>query len=112
LVQRCTEPALCAQEVAAALNISTRTLHRCLARCQQTFAGRLIEARVALATRMLESPLFRRLTTAEIGRRAGFTDASHFARSYRRASGFTPAQVQGRRHTLPAGGFRQMQLRA
>jgi AraC-like DNA-binding protein len=94
IVQRCTEYALSAIDVAVTLNVSTRTLHRCLAACQLTFGGLLMAARVDLATRMLESPLFRRLTTAEIGRRAGFSDASHFARVYRRHCGVTPAQVQ------------------
>jgi AraC-like DNA-binding protein len=97
IVQRCTEFSLGAQDVADALGISTRTLHRSLASCQQTFGTSLMAARVDIATRMLESPLFRRLTTNEIGRRAGFSDASHFARVYRRLCGHTPAQVHGRR---------------
>lgn len=95
LAQRCNELSLTAVDVAASLAISPRTLHRGLAAHQQTFGALLMKARVDLATRMLESPLFRRLTTAEIGRRAGFADPSHFARVYRRHSGFTPAQVQG-----------------
>jgi AraC-like DNA-binding protein len=94
LVQRCTELSLNAAEVAATLGISPRTLHRSLAAQQLTFGTLLMRARVELATRMLESPLFRRLTTAEIGRRAGFTDPSHFARVYRRHCHFTPGQVQ------------------
>jgi len=97
IVQRCTEFSLSARDVADALGISTRTLHRSFASCQQTFGASLIAARVELATRILESPLFRRLTTNEIGRRAGFSDASHFARVYRRLCGRTPAQVHGSR---------------
>jgi AraC family transcriptional activator of tynA and feaB len=97
IVQRCSEFSLSAQDVADALGISIRTLHRSLAACRQTFGASLMAARVALATRMLESPLFRRTTTNEIGRRAGFSDASHFARVYRRLCGRTPAQVHGGR---------------
>lgn len=95
ITQRCTEFSLGAREVADALGISTRTVHRGLASCQQTFGASLMAARVDLATRMLESPLFRRLTTSEIGRRTGFSDPSHFARVYRRMRGQTPAQVRG-----------------
>lgn len=98
ILQRCTEYSLSTQDVADALGISTRTVHRGLASCQRTFGASLMTARVELATRMLESPLFRRLTTSEIGRRAGFSDASHFARVYRRICGRTPAQVCGRRN--------------
>jgi AraC-like DNA-binding protein len=94
IMQRCTEFSLSAQDVAEALGISTRTLHRGLAACQQSFGASLMTARVELATRMLESPLFRRLTTSEIGRRAGFSDPSHFARVYRRVCGRTPASAR------------------
>jgi AraC-like DNA-binding protein len=54
----------------------------------------LIQARVDLAVRMLESPLFDRVTTAEIGRRAGFSDASHFVKVRRRHTGHTPLRVR------------------
>lgn len=93
LAQRCTEPALTAAQVADCLAVSLRTLHRALAAHQLAFGTELMRSRVELATRMLESPLFRRLTTAEIGRRAGFSDPSHFARVYRRLCGVTPAKV-------------------
>jgi AraC-like DNA-binding protein len=43
---------------------------------------------------MLESPLFNRVTTAEIGKRAGFPDASHFVRVVRKRTGRTPLQVR------------------
>jgi len=94
IVQRCAEPALTAAVVAASLDISTRSVHRGLARFGETFGAILMNARVDLALRMLESPLFRRLTTAEIGRRAGFSDASHFTRVLRRCFGATPAQIR------------------
>ncbi len=97
IVQRCTEFSLGALEIALALGISVRTLHRTLAACGQTFGGLLTSARVTLATRMLESPLMARLTTSEIGRRAGFSDPSHFARVFRRHTGITPAQMRHRR---------------
>lgn len=94
IMQRCTEFSLCARDVAESLGISTRTLHRALGSCQRTFGAALMAARVEVATRMLESPLFRRLTSGEIGRRAGFSDPSHFARVYRRLRGRTPIQAR------------------
>lgn len=57
--------------VASSLDMSRRTLHRALAACGETFGAILIQARVDLAARMLQSPLLDRLTMAEIGRRAG-----------------------------------------
>jgi AraC-like DNA-binding protein len=92
--QRCPDTSLQAADVASALNISKRTLHRALAAYGETFGAMLIHARVDLAVRMLQSPLFDRVTTAEIGRRAGFSDASHFVKVLRRRTGQTPLHVR------------------
>ena len=94
IIQRCPESTIDAAEIARSLNISTRTLHRHLAASGQTFGASLQKARVEIAARMLESALFRKLTTAEIGRRVGFTDASHFARVFKHATGGTPASLR------------------
>jgi AraC family transcriptional activator of tynA and feaB len=96
--QRCPDPGLQAADVASTLNISKRTLHRALAACGEGFGAMLIQARVDLAVRMLESPLFDRMTTAEIGRRAGFSDASHFVKVVRRRTGRTPLHMRRARH--------------
>lgn len=92
--QRCTESSLQVADIASSLNISKRTLHRALAACGETFGAMLIKARVDVAARMLQSPLFDRVTTAEIGRRAGFSDASHFTKVLRRHTGQTPLQTR------------------
>jgi AraC family transcriptional activator of tynA and feaB len=97
--QRCLETSLQAADIAAALNISKRTLHRALAACGDTFGALLIQARVELASRMLQSPLFDRVTTAEIGRRAGFSDASHFTKVMRLRTGQRPLQMRRTRHS-------------
>jgi len=96
--QRCPETSLQAADIASSLHISARTLHRALAASGETFGETLIQARVDLACRMLQSPLFDRVTTAEIGRRAGFPDASHFGKVLRRHTGKTPLHM--RRATL------------
>jgi AraC-like DNA-binding protein len=104
IAQRCAEPALTAAAVAAPLGISLRTLHRALARSGETFGAALMAARVSLAVRMLESPLHRRLTTAEIGRRAGFADPSHFSRVLRMRLGLTPTQIRSNRMSTATSG--------
>ena len=98
IIQRCTECELTALHVAHAVNISVRTLHRTLAAAGETFGARLIEARVCAAERMLTSPLFNRVTTREIGLRAGFQSASHFARAVRKQTGRTPMQLRRAGH--------------
>lgn len=97
IMQRCTEEQLTAAAVATSLGISLRTLHRTFAAANETFGARLIAARVRVAERMLTSPLFNRVTTAEIGRRAGFLSASHFARVVRKYTGRTPLQLRRER---------------
>ena len=92
--QRCADTSLQAADIARSLNISTRTLHRALGACGETFGAMLIQSRVDLAVRMLQSPLFDRVTTAEIGRRAGFSDASHFVKALRRRTAMTPLQMR------------------
>ena len=99
--QRCAETSLQAADVASSLNISKRSLHRTLAACGETFGATLIQARVDLAVRMLQSPLFDRVTTAEIGRRAGFSDASHFVKVLRSRTGQTPLQMRRASHGAP-----------
>lgn len=94
LAQRCTEWQLTANDVAASVNISVRTLHRTFAASNETFGAALIEARVRIALRMLASLSFNRLTTAEIGRRAGFPSASHFARVIRHHTGRSPLHLR------------------
>ena len=94
IAERCTEWELTAADVAASLDVSVRTLHRTLSGTNQTFGSALIEARARVALRMLSSPMFNRVTTAEIGRRAGFPSASHFARVIRNRTGRTPLQLR------------------
>jgi len=96
--QRCPDTSLHAGDVASSLGMSTRTLHRALAACGETFGSILIQARVDLAVRMLQSPLFDRVTTAEVGRRAGFSDASHFVKALRTRTGQTPLRMRRARH--------------
>lgn len=97
--QRCADTSLQTADIASSLNISKRTLHRALEVCGETFGAILIQARVDLATRMLQSPLFDRVTTAEIGRRAGFSDATHFSKVLRRHTGQTPLRMRRGRLT-------------
>jgi AraC family transcriptional regulator, positive regulator of tynA and feaB len=96
LRQRLAEPGLTAADVAVALGVSVRTLHRAMAVNGQTFAHQLMAERMAQAKRMLQSPAMRRLTTAEIGRRVGLLDPSHFVRLCRQQLGNTPAALRQR----------------
>lgn len=97
ILRRCSEPRLTADDIAKSLHVSLRTLHRALSDGPEHFASQLLSARIALAQQMLESPQFDDLTTAAIGLKAGFADASHFVRAYRKQTGQTPLAVRSMR---------------
>ena len=96
LRERLAEPGLTAADVAAPLGVSVRSLHRALAANGQTFARQLMALCMAHAQRMLQSPALRRVTTAEIRRRVGLLDPSHFVRLCRQWLGETPASLRQR----------------
>jgi AraC-like DNA-binding protein len=54
---------------------------------------------MSVAQRMLRDPRFDRLSVAEVGRRIGLADASHFIRQCRRHLGGTPGALRRKRTT-------------
>jgi AraC family transcriptional activator of tynA and feaB len=91
LRERLCVPGLAAADVAAALQVSPRTLHRAFAAADATFMGRLRALRMQRAAELLAQPRLATVSVAEIGRRCGYTDPSHFAREFHRAWGLAPA---------------------
>jgi len=92
--QRLAEPGLTAMDVAQALGCSVRSLHRAMASHQTTFAQLLMGERMAIARQMLANPTLRQISAAEIGRRVGLIDPSHFGRLCRRWLGATPSALR------------------
>ena len=94
IVEQCADIELTVTQLAESLGVSTRTLQRSLALKGEHFSDLLLEARVQLAARMLVSPNLARIAVAEIGRRAGFKDPSHFTKVFRRLRGMPPAEAR------------------
>jgi AraC-like DNA-binding protein len=92
--ERCAEPQLTAADVAASLNLAPRLLHKSLAANNLTFASELVDARLSAALKMLSSPSFTQLTTADIARQAGFISPAYFTRALRRRTGHTPMELR------------------
>jgi AraC family transcriptional regulator, positive regulator of tynA and feaB len=99
-------PGLTATEIAIACGISVRTLHRTFAAAGRTFAGSLMHFRTQEAARMLADRRFRMLPIAEVARRCGFLDPSHFARQFRRVRGVGPCEF--RRDAVGPTGHRTL----
>ncbi|MBT9513591.1 MAG: helix-turn-helix domain-containing protein [Acidovorax sp.] len=89
---RMDQPGVSAQALAQEAGVSLRSLHRAFAAQGQTFAGTLREMRLARAGELLRRPQLAHVAVAEIGRRCGFADASHFARAFQRTMGVPPGQ--------------------
>lgn len=85
-------PSLTALDVARAVGISVRSLHRCCAAQQTSFAAALRQGRTERATSLLSQRQFTELTIAEVGQRCGYADASHFVRDFQSSLGQTPSR--------------------
>lgn len=81
--RRCT-----ADEAAAALGLSRRTLFRRLAEDGATFQDLLDQTRASLACEYLENT---RLSVSDIAERCGFGDEANFRKSFTRWRGVTPS---------------------
>lgn len=104
--QMCSSPALAAADVAAAINMPLRSFHRCFTSSGITFGRTLTDMRVTQAIRMLQSPIYKRLTIGEIASRAGFCDSSHLTVTVRTRTGMTPSQL--RREALRSSRVEEM----
>ncbi|MBB6562364.1 AraC-like DNA-binding protein [Acidovorax soli] len=91
MAARIDQGGLSAQALADEAGVSLRTLHRAFAAQGGSFAGTLRQMRLARAGELLRRPQLAHVSVAEIGRRCGFSDASHFARAFQRAMGTSPA---------------------
>jgi AraC-like DNA-binding protein len=87
-------PNLTADGIGLGLGITGRQVHRLLEETTKTFYEHLLERRLIEAHKLLTSPACNTLNVAEIARRAGFTDRTHFHRVFRIRFGGTPMDVR------------------
>lgn len=80
-----------AEEMAARLGLSVRTLHRRLAEQGQPYQRIVDDVRRSLAIEFLENTS---LTVDEIAGRVGFSEASNFRKAFRKWTGHAPAHFR------------------
>lgn len=78
-------------DVAQALGISLRYLHKIFAATETTFSGYVTSQRLELARVALKNPRLQQQTLTELAHHFGFYDLSHFNRSFVRRYGVRPA---------------------
>ncbi|WEK52268.1 MAG: helix-turn-helix domain-containing protein [Candidatus Kaistia colombiensis] len=88
------DPKLSAARVAARLGVTPRYVHTLLEETGQTFAQHVLNSRLGMVLRRLRDPATSQLKIIDIASEAGFTDLSHFNRSFRRRFGDTPTGVR------------------
>lgn len=86
----------CAATVAAKLGISTRYVHMVIEETGHTFSDLVLHRRLEKALALLLDPQRDGDRIADIAHEAGFTDLSHFNRSFRRHFGDTPSGLRAR----------------
>jgi AraC family transcriptional activator of tynA and feaB len=92
MLERLDQPALRTADLAKDLGLSARSLHRAFAGAGDTVAGRLRQMRLAHARQLLGQRRLASLSVAEVGRRCGYADASHFGRDSQRDTGLSPSR--------------------
>jgi AraC-like DNA-binding protein len=88
------DPYLTAADVAAAVGVSRRYLHRLYADDGRSFRGELIALRIEACLRAFRDEGQVDKTIAEIAFSAGYADISQFNRHFRRLNGATPSQLR------------------
>jgi AraC-like DNA-binding protein len=79
------------EEIAAMLNISTRTLQRKLKEQNQTYQQLVEEHQVEMASQLLRQPGRR---VQEVAFMLGFTSLQSFSRAFKRKTGYSPTQIK------------------
>lgn len=84
------------RDVAQALGISLRYLHKIFAASGTTFSAYVARERLERARGVLDNPRLRQQTLTDIAHRFGFYDLSHFSRSFSRRYGMSPGTYRSR----------------
>lgn len=92
--RRSGDPGLSAITIAHLLGITPRYVHLLLEETGKSFTHHVLEGRLDKAATLLRDPRWRHRKVADIAAEAGFTDLSHFNRTFRRKFGTTPSDIR------------------
>jgi AraC-like DNA-binding protein len=88
------DPNLDPAAVAERLGLSVRYLHRLFEDSGKTFSEHVLERRLERAHRLLRDPRFAHKKISDVALESGFSDISHFNRSFRQRFDDTPSAVR------------------
>jgi AraC-like DNA-binding protein len=88
------EPDLSVAQLAKAIGISPRLVHRVFELNGHRYSAYLLEKRLQRVRADLCNPRYSALSVSEIAYRAGFNNASHFSRSFKQRYGAAPSSYR------------------
>jgi AraC-like DNA-binding protein len=91
---RLHDPGLSAAGMAAQLGITSRYVHVLLEESGRSFSEHVLERRLAKVAEILRDPGERQRRIGDLALEHGFSDLSHFNRTFRRRYGATPSQMR------------------
>jgi AraC-like DNA-binding protein len=113
-IERClADPSLNGQHVAASAGISVRYANKLLAERNSSLSRLIQRVRLERCRKTLKDPLHSHRSISEIAYAWGFSDMTHFGRSFRKLYGMPPSdyrQMQSRRQALPDDGDELLDL--
>jgi AraC-like DNA-binding protein len=96
IVEHIAEPELSAEEIASAVGISVRHLHRLFAIKGSTLGDCIRSCRLEHCRNDLANPRWQGRTITEIAFSWGFNDSAHFSHSFRKQFGISPRAFRAR----------------
>jgi AraC-like DNA-binding protein len=102
ILRRLEDPTLDTREIAAATQLSTRSINRLFEAEETTLMRYLWNCRLARAHVMLQQAPLSRISIETVAWRCGFSDAAHFSRSFKRRYGRSPREF---RNTVASGAI-------
>ena len=93
-----TDPNLKSADVAASAGISVRYANKLLAEQRQSLGRLILATRLQRCRRALEDPLQANRSISDIAYAWGFSDMTHFGRSFRKAYGMLPSDYRRARY--------------
>jgi AraC-like DNA-binding protein len=94
ITQGAGDPNLDPAAVADRLGLSVRYVHRLFEESGKTFSEHVLDRRLERAHRLLRDPRFAHQKISDVALEAGFSDISHFNRSFRHRFDDTPTKVR------------------
>lgn len=95
IAQRCADPDLAPDRVAAILGCSRASLYRVFARHDESVAAAIWSTRIERAWRLLTSAEGAGMMISQIAIDCGFREVPTFTRMFRRRYGMTPSEARG-----------------